>query len=215
MLKETAAVTQYPNPPGYPAQPEPKRRMSGGTKIGLGCGCAIVLVIVALCAGVIGIAWYFFGKVEKFAQEFEAQGYRRVETQSSVISDPVAESTVFVGQNVTLNQGADADIAFAGQMLQIKGTVRGDLAFIGQMLELMPGAVVEGDIDARFAQAVIVRDGASVTGGINAGLVQVITIEPGGFVGGMITGEYQVLDRPANATLPDTTPPATQPEEGG
>jgi len=151
------------------------------TKSGLSClvtglvGCGVVALLLLVLGGV-GVyfgARAFSQSMNEFVEPFEEKGYRRVTAQVHTEKKTVEESTVYVLQVLTLEDGAKADIAIMAQKAEIHGTVDGDIDFVGQELVIKPGAIVKGDIRARVAQIVKVF----------------------GTVEGQVTGTYQRLDQ--------------------
>lgn len=153
-----------------PPSPSP-RGLSPGAKVALGCGALLLTCMLACCGGAAYLGWWGWSKVDAFAQEFVAKGYRRQSGQVLVVPGPVDEPTVYTGQVVRIEGEVNADIAIMSQMAEISGEVDGDIDFYGQVLHVQPGAVVKGDIRVKGAQ--------------------VVTIE--GVVDGEITGDYGVL----------------------
>jgi hypothetical protein len=156
--------------------PEPARRGFSGVAIALiGCGTLLLLG----CAGVCGLGLYGYlwgvGKLDAFAEEFEARGYQRVTGQIINVTTPLRSPQVYTCQMLTVRSQVDADLAIMCQVAEIHGTVNGDIVFLGQLLVIKEGAVVNGSIEVRNAQAVEVH----------------------GSVQGEISGNYAVLNWPA------------------
>jgi hypothetical protein len=171
----------------------PKRGMSTGAKIGIGCGVTALLLIL-ICGG---LAWYgynyFIKQAEAFVSDFESKGYVRTSAQVVDVNQPLSQSTVYFAQVVRVNANVDGNLAFAVQVAEINSTVNGDIDFFGQALKINKGAVVTGDVRVKGAQVVDIQ----------------------GTVQGQVSGSYPgapAPKQPAQPTPPppaDTAPPAT------
>lgn len=87
-------------------------------------------------------------QVEKFARHFESKGYRRIVSQVLKIEDPITEPTIFFGQRIEIDAGANADIVLIGQRASISSTVVGNVEFIGQVLTVKKGGSIDGDLNS-------------------------------------------------------------------
>lgn len=145
--------------------------------------------------------------VDEFAAEYESQGYQRVTSQVTDVSQPIDNPRVYTVQVLTIRSEVNADMAVLCQVMEIRGTVNGDIDFSGQVLVIKDGAVVNGNIKVKSAQTIQVESGGKVSGDIDVTSAQAIQIR--GTVEGKVKGTYQVLDwpeqPPAEATAPDET----------
>ena len=102
-----------------------------------------------------------------------------------VNDDPVQNPTYFRAvDSVQILRGADADIAVSSRDADLDGTFAGNVAFLGQSLTLLPGAVIEGDLEIAAAKNVTIR----------------------GEVRGEIRGEYRRIFHPRPTPEPDKEP---------
>src|SRR4029450_887179 len=135
-------------------------------------------------------------KFDAMAQEYQKQGYARVNGQVIDVTGPITQPTVFVGQVVNLKADSDSKVAIIAQTGLIDATVDGDVDFYGQALTIGPNGVVNGDVNIRAAQIVTV----------------------GGRVEGTVTGTYQQMNVTGNGKVVGATVPKTvtsQPVSGG
>jgi len=169
----------------------PKKRMSTGAKIGIGCGVAALLLIL-ICGGLIwyGID-YAIKEANKFAADFESRGYVRQSSQVIDVNQTLSQPTVFLAQTVRINAPVDASLAFAVQVAEINANVNGDIDFYGQILKINPGVVITGDVRVKGAQVVD-----------NKGTVQ-----------GQVTGSYGNAPRPKQPSQPTPPPPPSDAEQ--
>jgi hypothetical protein len=121
--------------------------------LGCGVGCVVVLLLIVV-GGLVGIrlAWSY---IDRQAQAYEAMGFdRRVTGQAIEVTRPITEPTLLMGQMVKVGAGSETNIAIIAQLAEIHGIVKGDVYFLGQILLIQPGAVVQGSIHVKGAQAI-------------------------------------------------------------
>ncbi|MFG0330555.1 MAG: polymer-forming cytoskeletal protein [Phycisphaerales bacterium] len=195
---------------------EPRRGMSSGAKIAIGCATVLVLGLALLCGGGIWAYRAVFGRAQEFVAQFEEQGYQVVTSQTSRVTTPIIEPTVFFTQTIVIDAVAEDDLVLVAQTAMIENEMKGDLHFFGQTLTLSDGAVLDGDLHVELAQSVEIQRGAIVRGDIRIELAQLVDIQPGAVIEGTITGDYQVLNRPEAPAAPPVDPGAveTDPEPG-
>lgn len=142
-------------PAGF--EPLPRKGMSKGAKIGIGCGVTALLLIL-VCGGLI---WYavrhFLNEAKAFAADFESRGYVRQSSQTIDVNQPLNQSTVFLAQYVRVNAPVVGNLAFATQTAEINANVDGDIDFWGQVLTISPNVVVTGDVRVKLAQVVDIK----------------------------------------------------------
>ena len=136
-----------------PFEATPKKGMSTGAKVGIGCGVAALLLIL-ICGG---ITWftvrYFINEANKFAADFESRGYVRQSSQVIDVNQALNQPTVFLAQSVRINAPVEGSLAFAVQVAEINANVNGDIDFYGQILTINQGVVISGDVRIKGAQA--------------------------------------------------------------
>ena len=151
---------------------QPKRGMSTGMKVGIGCAVAIVLAAILVCGGIA--TWYFYswGQYQNFAAEFEQQGYTLSENTAISVERPMTGPVVFLGQAVNIETEIDGNVAIAARAANINGTIDGDLDFYGMVLNIDRNARITGEVRVRSANAVNIE----------------------GTVEGEVTGQWDVIE---------------------
>jgi len=176
------------------AQAESTTR-STGAKVAIGCVAAALVVLLLTCIGGIVFAVWGFNKLGEFTEEYTAQGYRHVSSQSVTITEAITQPTVFTAQTVTIRAPVDADIAVMAQTLDVHDRVN-------------------GNIDA-FAQVVTIHENAVVTGEFRAKAVQLLNVR--GRLEGGITGKIQAVQRrdqdSSNGAADDSSDDAVLPSD--
>ena len=151
---------------------QPRSGMSTGAKVGIGCAATLVILIILICGG--GWWWWSatWGPYQEFGDEFEQQGYTRMEGTGIDIERNLTGPHVIVGFGVNIEGDVDGDLAIASYAGNIEGTIDGDLDFYGLVLNIGPNAHITGNIRVRSATAVHIE----------------------GRVDGEVTGEWSALD---------------------
>jgi hypothetical protein len=153
--------------------------------LGCGIGClstAIIFVIIAIFA----VQWSY-REFNKMTTELEQRGLAKVMAQYINVNEPVGQASLYIGQQVTLNQGARAEVAIISPTAEIHGPFSEKVTFYGNVLTIGPDAKLQKGLD-----------------------VQAHEIKMAGVVHGEIAGQYDRIENacPANATsCPTTTAP--------
>ena len=160
-----------------------------GSRSGCGVMAAIVLVIVVFTVWPMYTAWQ---AVIRFEQTAKEAGYEVISDRGIALvnDDPVQKPSFFRAvDSVQIMRGANADIAVSARDADLDGTFTGNVAFLGQNLTVLPGAIIEGDLEIAAAKNVTIR----------------------GEVRGEIRGEYRRIfhPKPTPEPTPESTPEST------
>jgi len=130
---------------------------AGGVKPGMSTGmkwlvgCAVVAVVfVVICAAISAVGVWFGKKVyDKAIGQYEQQGYAKVMASGPeyAVNETVKGKTLYVGANVKIMAGSDADLAILGQFAEIHGKVNGNVNFMGDTITIAEDGEVTGDVD--------------------------------------------------------------------
>ena len=158
----------------------------------------VLLVLVGLAALLAFGGWagfrYFAGKAEGHVERFEEQGYKRIEARQSTVDQDFDEKRVYYGEYCRIRGDCSTDLALVSQVAEVHGKVDGDLFFWGQTLLIKRDAVITGNLDAPWAQFIVID----------------------GRVDGEISGFYQMLidsEGPKSQGQKYARPPADAPTE--
>lgn len=154
--------------------------------LGCGIGClstTIIFVIIAIFA----VQWSY-REFNKMTSEFEQRGLAKVMAQYINVNEPVGQPSLYIGQQVTLNQGARAEVAIIAPTAEVHGPFTEKVTFYGNVLTIGPDANLQKGLD-----------------------VQAHEIKMSGVVHGEIAGRYDRIENacPASSTTcPTTTAPS-------
>lgn len=185
--------------------------MSTGAKVAIGCGVITLIVIALICAGGFFGIRFLQSKIEEFQNDWEAKGYTVEAVQTAVLTSEVQGPHAYFGQSISIQNGADDNLAFLCQFVDITGVVQGSIEqFMGQSLTLKTGCLIEGDVHINAAQDVIVQNGATINGQLIVDSAQSVSIEAGASVLGGLRGSWQTLNQSPDAIV--GTPKIVEPD---
>ena len=96
--------------------------------------------------------------VNAFEQTATDAGFTLRQAVSLIVDEPVNEPTYLRGfESVAVNDGATAELAIASTHATLSGTFTQTVAFMGKDLVILPGAVIEGDLQIAAAKSVTIR----------------------------------------------------------
>jgi hypothetical protein len=145
-------VTYDPNyPPQYAPQP-PRRGMSTGKKVALGCGipALVILVFAGGCMALVGGAAHEVDKAAKSDAKEDARAAREdiKITTCKITHDKFLGSEVRARVNITNNGKKRANYLVEGEFLDSKGNKVGEL--LATVNNLKPGTVSNRDFTGAF-----------------------------------------------------------------
>ncbi len=155
---------------------------------------ALIGLAVLLALGGWAGFRYFVGKAEGYVEQFEAKGYKRFEARQSMVDQDFDEKRVYYGEYCRIRGDCSTDLALISQVAEVHGKVDGDLFFWGQTLLIKRDAVITGNLDAPWAQFIVID----------------------GRVDGEISGFYQMIidsEGPKSRGQKYARPPADSPTE--
>ncbi len=158
----------------------------------------VVLALIGLAALLAVGGWagfrYFAGRAEGHVEQFEAKGYKKFGARQSIVDEDFDEKRVYYGEYCRIRGDCSTDLALVSQVAEVHGKVDGDLFFWGQTLLLKRDAVITGNLDAPWAQFIVID----------------------GRVDGEISGFYQMIidsEGPKSSGQKYVRPPADGPTE--
>jgi hypothetical protein len=142
---------------------------------GIGCLCTVIIFVVI---AVFAVKWSL-REFNKMTTEFEQRGMVKVMAQYINVNEPVKQPSLYIGQEVTLGQGARAEVAIIAQTAELHGNFADKLTFYGNELTVGRDAELQKGLEVQAQEIKIV-----------------------GVVHGEITGKYDKIENTCTTTKP-------------